>query len=231
MYLPHTRGQQRRDHLYDASAAIASGGTAQLLLPAAVARSFLMIQNVSDTVMWIKFGAARLTATLTSGVISIVSVVDGGFGFTALNGILPGINVYGGGTDQRQYGNSFVGVGQPDYPSPTAGSNNVQTAHPASLLPVMAGGAISSVTIVNGGSGYKAAPYLHVTNSHLDPIGCATAAASFGSILLPPSGGAIATVPGSATLPLIWNGTMCPTDPISIFCATTGKNYTCLWAP
>lgn len=225
MYLVGARGQQRSDHLYDASGTITTGGTAQLLLPANVSRSFLMIQNISDTVMTVKFGAARLTATLTSGVITSVAVNDGGFGFTNLNGIRPAIQVLGGGTDQRSYGNSFVGVGQPDYPVPTAGSNNVQTASPASLVPVMAtagglgGQLITSVTIQSGGSGYKTAPYLHVMNSRFDPIGCATPSATSG-IQLAASGGS-----------LTFNGTMCPTDPIGIFCTASSKAFTCIWAP
>lgn len=219
MYFPHTRGQTRRDHTYDASGTLTTGGTAQLLLPAAQSRTFLMIQNISDTVMTIKFGAARLTASMSGGSISSVSVVDGGFGFTATEGIRPVIGVYGGGTDQRQFGNSFVGVGQPDYPPPTAGSNNVQTAHPASLSAVMTAGAISSVTVDNGGSGYKTAPYLHVMNSHLDPIGCATPSATSG-IQLAANGGAVT-----------FNGTFCPTDPVAIFCTASSKAFACVWAP
>lgn len=216
MYLVGTKGQQRIDNLYDASSTIANGGTAQLLLPVNLSRSFLMIQNISDTVMFIKFGAARLTASMSGGAISSVSVVDGGFGFT--NAILPVIYVEGGGQSAGT-GFTFVGVGQPGYTPPTVGSNNVATAHPARLKPVMASGAIASVTVEDGGSGYKTAPYLHVVNNQNDPIGCATASATSGFLL--------AANGGSQT----FNGTMCPTDAISIFCASSSKAFTCMWAP
>lgn len=214
MYLVGAAGQQRQDNLYDASGTIAAGGTAQLLLPAAVSRSFLTIQNISDTNMFIKFGAARLTATLTSGVVSSVTVVDGGFGFT----IPPVIAALGGGTDPRMWGNTFVGVGQPGYPAPVAGSKNVATAHPCQLRAVLTAGVVTSVTVEDGGSGYKAAPYLHAYNNQLDPIGCATPSATSGILLLANGGS------------FFMNGTMCPTDPIAIFGATTGKAFTCVWA-
>lgn len=216
MYLVGAKGQQRQDNLYDASGTIAAGNTAQLLLPVAVSRGYLQIQNISDTVMFIKFGAARLTATMSGGAIASVTVVDGGFGFT--NTILPLISVEGGGQSVAT-GFTFVGVGQPGYTPPTVGSNNVATAHPARLKPVMAAGAIASVTVEDGGSGYKTAPYLHVMNNQNDPIGCATASATSG-FLLAANGGS-----------LTFGGTMCPTDAISIFCASSSKAFTCMWGP
>jgi len=215
MYLTGARGQSNNgDVTYDASGTISSGGTAQLLLPARRSTGFLQIQNISDTAMFIKFGAARLTATLTSGVITSISIGDGGFGFT----VPPLIEPMGGGQDPF-WGYAFVGCGQPGYPSPVAGSNNVASAHPARLKAVLTSGAISAVTIEDGGSGYKTAPYLHVYNSQLDPNGCAMASATSG-IQLAANGGATT-----------FNGTFCPVDAISIFCATSSKAFTCIWAP
>ena len=51
------RGQYYRDPLYDVSGTISSSGAAQLLLPVALSRSSLIIQNISDTAAYITIGA------------------------------------------------------------------------------------------------------------------------------------------------------------------------------
>lgn len=44
----------------DLSGTIAAGGTAQVIAPFNPARHYLSIQNISDTDMWIAFGAAAV---------------------------------------------------------------------------------------------------------------------------------------------------------------------------
>lgn len=55
------RGQVYTDPLFDASGAITTGGTAQLILPMAKTRSSLILENTSDTNMLFEFGSARAT--------------------------------------------------------------------------------------------------------------------------------------------------------------------------
>ena len=206
-----TAGQQRRDLVYDASGTIANGTTPQLLLPEAKSRSFLTIQNISDTAMYLEFGSARATATLTSGVVTSCNVTNAGFGFT----FAPDILFIGGGPygQDGQYGTNisqFVGVGQVGYPAPA----NAAKAHC-----VMTGSApnlsVASITVDNGGAGYVAAPYVFIHNKLADPNGCAIPSTTSG-VYLAPFGGS-----------MTFNGTVCPTDPCALYCATTGKAFIC----
>jgi hypothetical protein len=201
MKLVGSRGQIVRDFMYDASGTITTGGTAQLILPERKTTSLILLQNISDTAMYVEFGSARATATLTSGVVTSISVTNGGFGFTKP----PIVQFLGGGAGN---GGPSLGCGEPSYPSP---------ANPAKGTAVLVAGAVSSITIDNGGSGYKIAPYVLITNSVDDPFGCATPSATSGYELTA-SGG-----------PLQLNGTACTTDPIAIFCATTGKAFLAKW--
>jgi hypothetical protein len=209
MQLPGTQAQQARHFLYDASGTIASGGTTQLLLAESKSRSFLFIQNISDTAMYVNIGAGFAHATLTSGVVTSVTVDNAGFGFT----YPPAVTFLGGGPykpDGRTPNLTSVGVNQPGYDAP----DHVAKAHA-----VLTTGAISSIVVEDGGVGYLAAPYVLITNSHRDGAGAALASATAG-ILLPVSGGS-----------LLFNYTSCPTEPVSIFCATTGKAFICKWMP
>lgn len=202
MQLTGIRGQDQRDPLYDASGTITAGGTAQLLLSENPQRKFLMIQNISDTNMFLEFGSARATATLTANKVTSCSVTNGGQGFT----VAPIIEFVGGGNVGGPTGNStFIGCGQPGYQSPQ---------NPAQAHCVLAGGAISSIVVDNGGALYAVAPYVFIRNSLNDPNGVATPSATSGIELLPQ---------GSIT----FSGTSCATDSIAIFCATTGKAFTC----
>lgn len=205
MQLPNTRGQKYRDLTYDASGTIASGGTAQLILPERLSTSFMMIQNISDTTMYFQFGCGFATASLTNGVVSSVAVVDAGAGFT----YAPVIEFLGGG----QGGNGlFQGPGQPGYQSPS---------NPATAVCNMTGSAgnlsISTISVTHGGSRYIKAPYVQITNDPKDPNGYGVPSATRGFALVANGGS------------LVLNGTACTTDPLSVFCASSSKAFTCKW--
>jgi hypothetical protein len=214
MQLLGAANQQRRDILYDASSTIASGGTAQLVLAESKSRSFLLLQNLSDTIMFVQIGAALAHANLTSGVVTSVTIDNGGQGFT----YPPDVQFLGGGPiklDGRNVNTTVVSATQPGYDAPS----NVATG-----VAVLAGfgGVVNSVTITNGGSGYITPPYVLITNPLRDPAGCLTPSATSGIAL------AIGNA-GAAGSQLIFNGTNCPTGPVSIFCSATGKAFTVKW--
>lgn len=208
MKLVGSGGQQRRDFMFDASGTITTGGTAQLILPERKSTSFLQIQNLSTGSLLVEFGSARATCTITNGVVTAVTVTNGGFGFTKA----PFIVFYGGGNQDafspRIANTAFIGVGLVDYPSP---------GHPAVAQCNIAGGAVTSVTILDGGSGYVVAPQVFIANNQNDPVGAALPSATVG-VLLGASGGSI-----------FFNGTTCTTDQISVFGATAGQAYSCKW--
>jgi len=206
-----TAGQQRRDLTFDASGSITAGGTAQLLLPEAKSRSHLKIQNLSAEALYIEYGSARATATLSGTTIASCTVTNAGMGFT----YAPDIEFLGGGAYGQNgiYGtniSNFVGCGMVGYPAP---------AHPARAHCVMTGspGALSvgSIVIDDPGSGYLTAPYVLITNKLHDPNGVAVPSANNG-VLLAANGGSE-----------FYNGTVCPTDAIAIFGGTTGQYFMC----
>lgn len=212
MLLPGARGQQQRDLLYDFSGTITTGGTPQLLLPERKSTSFLFIQNISNYQMFIKFGSAKATASLTNGVVTSVTVTDGGFGFT----LPPTVQFLGGGGIGWNYSDGRnVGSTAPQSISPNNFATGVAVLASASPL---GGSKVNSITVLNGGAKYLQAPYVFIANNFNDPMGCGTASAT--------SGVSLAAVTGSWTQ----NGTMCSTDPISIYCATSGAPFTCYWA-
>lgn len=206
MKLNGAGGQRTRTHFYDASSTITSGGTAQLIVPEARERTSWVFVNNSDTNMFLEFGAARATATLTSGAISSLSVINAGFGYS----IAPNIEFFGGayGTPTQITPTSAL-QGLPDYVSP----NNAAKAHC-----VMAGSApnmtVSSIVVDNPGSCYAYPPFVLLTNNHTDPFGCAVPSASVG-LLQAASGGSYTN-----------NGTICVTDQIAVFCSASGKSFT-----
>lgn len=202
MQLPNTRAQQQRDTLFDASGMIITGGTAQLVLPEAKSRSFFVFENNSNADLYLEFGSARATAVLTAGVVTSINITNAGFGFT----IPPSVEFLGGGNDSWDMANpTMLSPGLPGWPSP---------AHPAKGAAVLTGGAVSAITINNGGLNYVNPPYVLLTNSHNDPFGCALPSVGVGFRLQ--SG-------GSCSL----NGTVCTTDSVSVYGATTGQSFTC----
>lgn len=156
--------------------------------------------------MFVEFGAGSATCTLTAGAVSGVTIVNAGVNFT----YPPVVTFLGGGTA----GNStFVGVGQPNYPSP---GDWPSTGRMAKGIATISGGAITGVTILDGGSGYVIAPYVLLTNADIDPNGVAAAGSNVGLLLDPNDS-------------LEWNGSCCPTDPIGIWGPTTNAAYALRW--
>ena len=199
MRLVATGQQNRRDYLFIADGTITTGGTAQLVLAQSQSRSYLLVQNLSNSPMWVGIGTASATCTISSGVVNAVTIVNAGFGF----GKAPLVRFLGGGNAGN---GSYLGLNQPGGASPS---------HPAQGLAVLSGGAVASVTIIDGGAGYVKAPYVQIMNSDLDPYGAFVPSANVG-ILLNGQGDK-----------LEYNGTCCPTDPVSIISATTGDPFTC----
>lgn len=193
---------------FRADGSITAGGTPQLVLPAFAPRSSLIIQNVSDTEMWFEFGAARAHATLSSGVVSSVTVDNGGFNYT----LPPKVTFLGGGYNGNT---AFLGLGIPSQSSP-AGPYPAG-AKPAVAHATLSTGAVSAITVDDGGSGYAIAPYVFLSNP-LDPYGCADPSAG--------SGSGLRLLPGQA---YTWNGTVTPTDAVAVYCASTGKKFICMY--
>lgn len=214
MRLPGAVGQvNNAEYLFDASGTISSGGTAQLLLPRARSRSSLIINNISDTAMYIEFGGARATASLSSGAVSSCSITNAGLGFS----LAPTVHFLGGGYDNRyQTTPTFSIVGLPEWPSPISPAGRPAKAHC-----VMTGSApnmtVSSIVIDDPGAGYAYPPYVQLRNDPNDPYGCAVPSATSG-ILLAASGGSYTP-----------NGTVCSTDQFAVYCATSGKAFTVKW--
>lgn len=199
-------GQFVKTHLFDVSGTIASGGTPQLILPVGLCRASFSIQNISDTAMYLAIGAPPATCTLSSGGVSTVTVGNAGFGYS----MAPTVHFYGGANDNRAALPAYTFPTTPDYPAPSA---------IASARCVMTGSApnmtISSIVVDNPGAGYAYPPFVFLQNRGLDPFGCSIPSVTNG-ILLAASGGSYTA-----------NGSVATTDQMSLFCATTGKAYTC----
>jgi hypothetical protein len=159
-----------------------------------------MLQNGGSNPMWIEFGSARATCSLTGTAISTsFTITNAGFGFTKP----PTIRFLGGGSA----GNSdYLGLNQPNGPAPS----NVATA-----TCTLSGGAVNAITLSNPGANYVTAPYMFFQNSDLDPYGCAVPAAGTGYLL-------------TASTPLIFNGTCCTTDAVAVF-GTSGDKLIVRW--
>jgi hypothetical protein len=212
MKLIGSGGQGRNDYGFRADGTIASGGTPQLLLPATSTRSFLVVQNLSSGSLWIDFGGPRAHATLTSGVVTSVTVDNAGFGYT-----LPPVVRFIGGLAGVSSTAAHAGFDTAQ-PAPT---NAYGGGRPAQAVAVLVGGAVSSITVTDGGTGYTNVPYVFLHNRREDPFGCADPSVSSGSgILLGANGGSYYV-----------NGTVCPTDPVAIYGATTSQAFTCMWLP
>lgn len=199
------RGQLYTDHFFDVSGTITSGGTAQILLPVALSRSSLLIQNISDTNMFISIGAPPATAALSSGTVSTVTAGNAGAGYSRP----PQVMFLGGSLSNRASAPTYSLAGLPDYPAPS---------NPASAHCVMTGTApnqtISSIAVDNPGSGYAYPPFVFLVNDPLDPYGFSVPSATNG-IELVSAGGSYTS-----------NGSVCTTNQIAIFCASSSKAYT-----
>ena len=211
MYLVGAKSQTKLDPLYDASGTITTGGTPQLIRPMVPSCSHFIIQNLSlTTAMYVEIGSARATATITNGAITSIAVTNGGFGFT----YPPIVRFAGGGygTDSRN-----LGLNQPGGDGPTSA---IKAGRGAVAHAVLTSGVVTSIVIDDPGTGYVKAPYVFLTNSTLDPYGCASPfySSTVSGIYLGASGGAYYV-----------NGTCCPTDAVSIYCSASSQPFTFKW--
>lgn len=184
------------------SAAGANGGatTGRLVLPSACPRSYVFLQNVSDTTMWWAQGAGRAACTIANGAVNAVSVVNGGFNFT----LPPRVVFLGGG----RFPNGLMeGLGYPDQTSPSKQAK----AHA-----VLAAGVITSIVIDDGGAGYVSAPYVQLIHDQNDPYGCTD----------PSAGGGFGNQLYSGQSMYEAHSIVC-TDALAVYFGTTGKAYTC----
>jgi hypothetical protein len=198
--------QQTQTILFDATLTL--NGSAQLVLPRRMSCSSLILQNLGTHAMAVEIGSARATATLTSGVVTGFTITNAGFGFTAP----PIIDLLGGG-----YGGNtaWSPVGLYGYPSPHGGLNSGGVK--ASVRANLTAGALSSITINNGGNGYQAAPFVWIRNSDLDPSGAPLPIVGSGGFQL-----------AAGTGPLAWNGTTAPTESVSVI-GTSGDVLLAKW--
>jgi hypothetical protein len=210
MQLIGSRNQQIQDNYFDASGSIASGGTAQLLLPQRKSCSHFAIWNLSsaDTLM-IQIGILPGVATISNGAVTGVTVPDAGFGFNEA----PEVLFWGGGASGDP---TTFGATSPGWPAPNSPAQAVCNMVSASPLP---GLKINSITVTNPGSGYLVAPFVMLKATRRDPTGVGLPSATVGIPLF--AGGGAYYI----------NGTSCPTDAISVFGATTGDAWTCKWMP
>ena len=220
MYWQSTAGQQAAHYLYDNSGVTVQG--TKLVVPQHKSRAHFIFQNLSATAtMYLEFGSARATCTVSGGKVTGTTITNGGFGFTRA----PKVHFLGAG-----YGGNTasVPVGQPGFPDPgDAGyaaphQNNVSSQIRAEGTAVLTGGVVTSIAISNPGSGYGSVPpFIFMSTDPLDANGCADPFynSTLSGLLLTPGGN------------YFLNGTFCTTDPISVYCASSGQAYTYKWAP
>lgn len=209
MWLQGSRGQQAQANLYRADVTL-GGSTAQLVLGRSMSRSCLILQNLGTHAMNIEIGFGAATATLSGTTVASIAVTNAGFNYTKP----PLVRILGGGPPGGApgglgYNSSYVGLAQPNGYSPS---------HPAIAHAVLVAGAISSIVVDDPGTGYLIAPYVQILGSDLDPNGAA----------LPSSTSGI-SLPLSQAVPIAFNGTLCPTDPVSVI-GTSGDTLLCRWA-
>jgi len=228
MLLLNARDQNVRDDFYVADGTITSGNSAQLLLPESKSRSYLYIQNLSAHTMYVEFGGARATATITSGAVTSFSITNAGFGYT----IAPTVHLLGGGSGGNATSATNAIGGIPTWPSP--GDNafvgprlGSTTDRRARAHCTLSAGAVNAFVIDDPGSGYINAPYVFLQNSLIppDPFGVAIPSSS--------SGYALAAVSTTSNTPsyLQFNGTACPTSAVAIVSSGTSDAFVCRWLP
>jgi hypothetical protein len=194
----------------------------KLILPQATSRSYLSIQNIGTTTMYMDHGGARATATLTAGVVTGFTILNGGFGYT----LPPHVQLKGGGgpTFVALAASGWDGRGQIDnWPVPN-GVNTIATPpiffRPAQAIAVLTAGVITSFTIQDGGAGYVNPPEVLITNDQNDPFGCADPSKSSGSGFILYAGGGY-----------FLNGTFCHTDAIALYASGGSASYAAEYAP
>ena len=209
MHIIGTKAQTASDPLYDGSGT--TTGSAQLVRPMVPSCSHFIIQNNSAAnVMFVEFGSARATATLTGGVVSSITVTNGGFGFT----YPPVVRFAGGGAALN---GKYLGLNQPGGDGPTSAFKAGRTAKAHAVLTA---GVVTSIVIDDPGAGYVIAPYVFIANTGLDPYGAANP--FFGSAT---SGIQLGANGGSYYM----NGTVCTTDQISLYCSAASQPFMFKW--
>ncbi|MGE0044749.1 MAG: hypothetical protein AB7J28_17215 [Hyphomonadaceae bacterium] len=184
----------------------ANNNAPTLILPNGVQRSYLRVQNVSDTAMRLCLGPATAVASLTNGVITSIAAVNAGFGYT----YAPRVQLIGGGEISPMpfaQGSLGLGLGGEDPCSP-AGRAGAATA-------ALSTDTVGTITVNEGGSGYLQAPYVYLENDPRDPYGAAAPSATVG-FLLAANGGVFTMECSSVT-----------SDAVSIFCASASKRFEC----
>lgn len=220
MILPGARGQMQRDHLYRADGTIATANVSQLLLPERKSCTFLLIANNSAETLWVEFGGARATCTISGGALSTFSITNGGFGYQ----IAPTVRLFGGGNGGNP---TAPGVGLEGWPAPgdagfTAPRQGSTTARQGKATAVInASGVVTSIAVEDPGAGYVTAPFVFLENSVLDPFGVADC--YYSSV----NSGIQIFAGGNYYV----NGTHCPTDALAIWGGTLSQAYFCAWSP
>lgn len=190
------RGQEQNDDLWTFDGSIAEGGVAQLVLPIQPRRAFLQIENTSATHdLFVGIGPATATATVTSGKIASVAVNNGGIGYT----VVPQVRFLGGIVDGDYNLNPTSYA--PNYPF-----------KPAVAVAALSGGAVSTITVLDGGYGYLVAPYVYLENTRPYLGGGAFEPSATAGIWLEPA--------GSVTY-----DTACPWSAVAVFGGTTEQTY------
>ncbi len=215
MYLIGARGQQQADRHYKFVGTIASGTASQLVTPIPLSRAYFIFQNTSSAVMWMGCGSAVATATIAGGAVTALTIVNGGFGFTAP----PAVDLLGGAAFCPLEGLGPSGAGMPGYAAPNNFPNNAGY-RPAKVRSVLTSGVITSFIIDDPGAGYAFAPYVDIHNAYSDRYGCFDA--FYGGV---PTGFEL-----GAGQSYVQNSTAVSTDQISVFCATVGASYFFAWA-
>lgn len=206
-----SRGQQTRDIMFVVSGQLTSSSPTQLVLPEHRSRSYFLLENLSGNTIYIAFGAGEAKATISGGVVTSISVTNGGFGFT----VPPQVLLLGGGVD----GNTkFVGATSPGYPPPGVSYNNDMPpiGRQAVAHAVLSGGVVTSIVVDDGGAGYALAPFVLMINDPNDPNGCADPSVNSGY-------GIPITTNGSFQ----FAGNTCTTSPVAIYCGTSGARFCC----
>ena len=188
------RGQTQNDDIWDFSSTIAMGGTAQIVVPQQPRRTFLQIENISNEILYFGLGPALAHATISGGKVTAVTVDNGGLGYS----IPPVVEFLGGLVD-----GDYQSVPQAGYPF-----------KPAQAVATISGGAVTAITVIDGGYGYLVAPRVYLYNG-LPALG--------GGAMLPANGVGLALVPaGSATYD---NGV--PWSAVAVWGATLGSAFVC----
>jgi hypothetical protein len=206
VFFPGIRQNTFLDDVLDFSGSIVAGGTAQLLLPQQPGRDYLSITNTSATdSLYVSIGPAKATATLTGTAVTAVTVNNGGIGYT----VAPQV-IFLGGVRAGDYSLA---------PGSTDKILGVQTAgFPAQAAATIAAGAVSAVTVNNGGSGYLVVPTVYLVNPWPVLGGGAYAPAATASTT-----GQGIVIPANTTFTI--SGMTVPASAIAINGFTTGDTF------